>query len=155
MTALFAHTDLNNVTEFKKCNGETINILEKIGSDYEDFGTKLLSDSEGNIMSEIKNDCKEKAMAIKREIIRKWIRGTGKKPISWETLAGVLESMGLTVLAQHIRQGTQGIDLCDKMLLGSVLSRQLYVYVKCSQLLCAYGWNWHYICGIYTFLQLQ
>ena len=95
--------------EFKKCNGETINILEKIGGDYEDFGTKLLNDSEGNIMAEIKNNCRGEAKAIKKEIIRKWIRGVGKKPISWETLAGVLESMGLVVLAQDIRQGTQGI----------------------------------------------
>ena len=107
-TALFAYTDLNNVTEFKKCNGEMIKILEKIGGDYDIFGIKLLSDGEGNIMAEIKNDCGGKAMAIKREIITRWIRGTGKKPISWETMAGVLGDMGLTVLAHDIHQETQG-----------------------------------------------
>ena len=68
-----------------------------------------MEDGEGNIVAVIKNDCKEKAMAIKREIIRRWIGGTGK-PISWETLAGVLQSMGLVDLAQDIRQGTQGSE---------------------------------------------
>ena len=109
ISCAFTHTDLNNVTAFKKCDGETINILEKIGGDYEDFGTKLLSDGGGNVMAEIKNDCRGKAMKIKREIFTRWIRSKGKKPISWETLAGVLKCMGLTVLAQEICQGPQGI----------------------------------------------
>ena len=67
-----------------------------------------MNDGEANIMAEIKNNCRGEAMAIKMEIIRRWIRGTGRKPISWETLACVLESMGLVDLAQDIRQGTQG-----------------------------------------------
>ena len=110
MPCAFAHTDLLNVTEFKKCDGETINILEKIGGDYSVFGIRLLNDGEANIMAEIKNNFTGEARAIKMEVITKWIRGTGKKPISWETLAGVVESMGLVDLAQDIRQGTQGSE---------------------------------------------
>ena len=68
-----------------------------------------MDDGEANIMAEIKNNCRGEAMAIKMEIIRRWIRGTGK-PISWETLAGVLESVGLVDLARDIRQGTQGSE---------------------------------------------
>ena len=110
IACVFAHTDLLNVTEFKKCDGETINILEKIGDDYSLFGIRLLNDGQANIMAEIEDNCRGEAMAIKIKIIRRWIRGTGRKPISWETLACVLESMELVDLARDIRQGTQGSE---------------------------------------------
>ena len=120
--------------EFKKCDGGKINILEKIGGDYENFGIRLLNDGEGNIMSEIKINCGGEAKAIKREIIRKWISGTGKEPISWETLAGVLGDMGHTVLAQDIRQGTQGSEKIMYMSEKAVSSHYL-----CACIFYTYG----------------
>ena len=104
------HADLVKITKFKKRDGKTINILKEIGRDYHNFGIRLLNNPEGNVMTKIKDDCRGEAEAIKIKIISKWIRGTGKKPISWETLAGVMESVGLKVLAQDIRQGTQDTE---------------------------------------------
>ena len=67
-----------------------------------------MNNPDGNVITKIKDNCRGEAEAIKIEIIRKWIRDTGQ--ISWETLAGVLKSMGLTVLAQEIFQGPRDTE---------------------------------------------
>ena len=87
---------------FIKQDKETINILQKIGGRYQQFGLKLLKDDDDNIMAEIKGDI----ASIKIEIITRWVNGKGM-PLTWESLAEVADSMGLTILAQDIREGTR------------------------------------------------
>ena len=105
---IFLPTDFNNIIEFKKRNGEMINILAKMGADYYQFGLKLLEDNDGNIMEDIIENCNGKPGRIKRQIVIDWVRGKGKKPITWETLAEVVSKMGLAVLAKDIREATTG-----------------------------------------------
>ena len=102
----FFHTDLLSVTGFKKTDGNKINILDKIGVEYDLFGANLLNDTDSSKMAEIKNDNRG-AAAIKRRIIEKWIRGGGMTPVSWGTLAEVVEDIGFPDLAQDIRDGAQ------------------------------------------------
>ena len=85
-----------------------INILAKIGADYHQFGLKLLEDTDGNIMDDIIENCNGNTGKIKRQIVIDWVWGKGKKPITWETLAEVVSTMGLAVLAKDIRKATTG-----------------------------------------------
>ena len=101
----FIHTDLLNISEFKLKTGKTINILNRITVGYDDFGTKLLNDTDGNKMAVIKNDTLGNAAKIKRKIIEEWIRGGGRRPVSWKTLATVIEIMEYVDLAKDIREG--------------------------------------------------
>ena len=55
---------------------------------------------------EIIYDCERKSSRIKLEIVKRWIRGSGRMPISWKTLADVVDSMGLKVLAKIVYQTT-------------------------------------------------
>ena len=41
------------------------------------------------------------------EVLKQWIQGKGRTPITWETLVKVLESIDLQVLAREINDSLQ------------------------------------------------
>ena len=45
---------------------------------------------------------REDPLEINIDILQMWIRGEGKKPITWETLADCLRDIGLSELAHDI-----------------------------------------------------
>ena len=96
-----AYTGLDTMT-FMKSDGETIDILQNIDN-VEEFGKLLLNDPDGTLVAEIMSDS-ESPEAMKQRIIGIWMDGYGERPISWETLAGIVEGMGLSDLAEDIRQ---------------------------------------------------
>ena len=55
-------------------------------------------------MAVIKNDTLGNAAKIKRKIVEEWIRGGGRRPVSWKTLATVID-MEYVDLATEIREG--------------------------------------------------
>ena len=59
---------------FKTNDGRTLNILTRIGSKYENFGTCLLDDHEGDKMDIIIHDHRN-AEAKLYTIIKKWLAG--------------------------------------------------------------------------------
>ena len=80
-----------------------INIIEEIGTKYYDFGINLLQDDTGAKMDAIVDECRDNAIKINRKVLSKWIRGEGKQPVSWITLATVLDKCRLKKLAKTIR----------------------------------------------------
>ena len=74
---------------------EDMNIIEQIGNGKM-FGVLLLNDRRGNIVESI--DDKD----FKFEILRRWIRGSGRTPVTWGTLVEVLKEAGLKTLAGDI-----------------------------------------------------
>ena len=92
--------------ELKVKDGGNINVLERLGTDYERFGIKLLKDSYGDAVAEIKDD-QRTARKIKREIARQWLRGKGQQPVTWRTLVMTLEDIELRQLAKDIREALQ------------------------------------------------
>ena len=92
--------------ELKVKDGRNINILERIGTNYERFGIKLLNDSNGDAVAEIKHDQKT-ARKVKREIARQWVSGKGKQPVTWRTLVMTLEDIELRQLAKDICEALQ------------------------------------------------
>ena len=79
-----------------------IDIAEEIGSDYEKFGILLLEDKTGNKVKNIKVSEHEDPLLITVEILRQWLIGKGKEPVTWQTLLKCLEATGLNVLAKNI-----------------------------------------------------
>ena len=79
----------------------TINIPQEIGSKYYHFGLHLLDDPNGTRVRNIEHDYRE-IEQINTEILREWAIGTGKKPVSWQTLTQVLHDIELGVLASEI-----------------------------------------------------
>ena len=91
---------MKNIIAFKLKNGVTINILDKIGDDFDDFGKKLLNDA---LMKMIKYEFggHQDPMII----VDMWMAGRGRRPVSWETLVTVLYDIGYVDFAKDIHEG--------------------------------------------------
>ena len=89
-----------------KRNGEEVRVLERIGRDYKRFGIELLEDANGDKMDEIREN-NSRAADMRMEIMRGWLRGKGKKPVTWRTLIEVLRKIELKVLADDITDALQ------------------------------------------------
>ena len=83
--------------------GSPVDIIETISTKYRKFGTFLLQDDNGGKMKEIIKECREDTYDINQEVLRRWLNGEGKKPVSWATLATELERTGLSELAREIQ----------------------------------------------------
>ena len=79
-----------------------IDIAQEIGTDYEKFGTLLLEDKTGNKVNNIKASERDNSLLITVEILRQWLQGKGKEPVTWRTLVTCLRATGLNVLAENI-----------------------------------------------------
>ena len=75
-----------------------------MGTKFVDLGLNLLNDDDGTLVDQIKADCHYKSANIVAEISTRWVRGTGKQPVTWRTLTQALSSIGLTKLASSIEQ---------------------------------------------------
>ena len=98
--------NLGELEDLKTRGGESINILQRIGTDYERFGIRILADETGDKIEEIKDE-QTAASKIKRAIARQWLKGNGKNPVTWRTLVEVLDNMGLRELTKEIREALQ------------------------------------------------
>lgn len=97
---------LPKLLSFQRKSGNKINIAQKIGTKYFDFGVQLLCDETGEEVDAIVLKCREDAEQINREILKLWIRGKGNcKPLSWNVLIDVLNDIGLRTLATDIVDG--------------------------------------------------
>ena len=80
-----------------------IDIAEEISTKYHDFGLLLLNDHYGTRVRNIELKHREDAKRINKEILQEWAIGSGKKPVSWQTLTEVLCDIGLCTLASEIK----------------------------------------------------
>ena len=86
-----------------KFGEDHVDIIEEIGDRYHKFGTFLLEDKRGSKMSALEKEKHENAEDINTAVLTRWIRGEGRKPISWATLASVLDECQLSTFADIIR----------------------------------------------------
>ena len=98
--------NLGELEDLKTRGGESINILQRIGTEYEKFGIKILVDKTGDEVEEIKDE-QTVANKIKRTIVRRWLAGKGNNPVTWRTLVEVLDSMELREVTKEIREALQ------------------------------------------------
>lgn len=95
---------LPKLIRFKAKNGSTMNIMKRIGADYQSLGILLLNDDDGSVTGQIVSQFQLNGYNITQEILKRWIQGQGEKPVTWGTLIGVLEDIGLSVLANEIKE---------------------------------------------------
>jgi hypothetical protein len=79
-----------------------VNLAEKIGVKYRDFGVLLLEDKVGDLISAIASNQRGNPCDINRETFEHWLKGTGRQPVTWTTLVEVLGDIGLHKLADDI-----------------------------------------------------
>ena len=79
-----------------------VNLAQKIGTGYENFGILLLRDVDGDCTEAMVRELHERAEDINKRIFRLWVKGKGLQPVSWATLVGVLKDIGLDTLAREI-----------------------------------------------------
>ena len=74
----------------------------EIGTNYEKFGTLLLEDKKGNKVKNIKVSEHGDPVDITVEILKQWLQGKGRKPVTWQTLIKCLRDTNLNVLVANI-----------------------------------------------------
>ena len=79
-----------------------LNISRDIATKYFEFGTFLLDDSIGSRVRNLEHQHQRNAEQINTEILRQWVNGSGKKPVTWATLVEVLRDIELSTLADNI-----------------------------------------------------
>ena len=85
-------------------SGAKINIPQRIGTKYSQFGVQLLNDKTGEEIDAVVAKCREDAERINFEILKLWVRGKGK-PLRWDVLIETLKDFGLGTLAADINDG--------------------------------------------------
>ena len=79
-----------------------INIPQEIGTKYHNFGLFLLEDDTGAWIHSLAHKHMKDAEQINMEVLRHWITGRGKHPVTWRTLTQVLHDIELRTLAGEI-----------------------------------------------------
>ena len=78
-------------------------IIVEIQNDYEKFGIQLLQDDKGNIVAGIERMKRGDPGDITVEILRLWLQGKGRKPVTWQTMVECLEDTNMHVAADYIQ----------------------------------------------------
>ena len=76
--------------------------MQEIGPHHSALGPLLLNDDTGAVTADIIRGNHHNANAINQAILRRWLQGEGKKPVTWSTLIDVLRDMDLSELAQAV-----------------------------------------------------
>ena len=79
-------------------------IVAEIQNDYGYFGTILLEDKNGNIVKGIEKAKREDPVDVTVEIVRQWLQGKGRKPVTWQMFAECLKEANLHVAAEDIER---------------------------------------------------
>ena len=78
-------------------------VVVEIQSDYLKFGIQLLKDDTGNTVKGIETVKRGDPGDITVEILRQWLQGKGRQPVTWQTLVDCLQDTNLHVTADYIQ----------------------------------------------------
>ena len=76
--------------------------MEEIANGYENFGINLLDDSNGNRVKSIEIEKRGEPAGITVEIVRRWLQGKGRWPVTWRTFVKCLRESGLNFPADYV-----------------------------------------------------
>ena len=79
-----------------------VSVRTEIGTKYFDFGVHLLDDTTGSKIQAMEKEFHNNAAEINQRIFMEWLQGSGIRPVSWQTLVGVLRDIQLNTLADKI-----------------------------------------------------
>ena len=105
LNSTLPQTDLPTLTECLRFQGRErrINLPQEISVKYYQFGCHLLDDGTGATIRSIAHKHRDDAEQVTLEILKEWITGRGKHPVTWKTLAQVLQDIDLSTLASEIK----------------------------------------------------
>ena len=84
-----------------------LNIVERTASHYAKLAMHLLCDVNCDTIASLEKQFQRDPEIIATTVYKKWISGTGKKPISWRTLIDVLREIRLISLAEEIENALE------------------------------------------------
>jgi len=93
---------LPELLKFACTDGRVISIPVQIAAKYVQFGAFLLDDRDGSRVEIMAHKHLNNSEQINTEILQKWLTGSGKQPVTWATLAEVLNDIQLSTLADEI-----------------------------------------------------
>ena len=79
-----------------------LELPERVGNNYSNFGIFLLEDRTGNRMDAIEDEYRGKPERITRKILQEWVGGRGAA-LTWETLVKTLRDCKLIVSADEVQ----------------------------------------------------
>ena len=94
--------NLPELISFTCANGTVLSIPSQIGTRFFQFGPLLLKDRNGTIVDNIVHRHNDDPERINTEILKKWLNGSGKQPVTWEILTETLIECNLVTLAKDI-----------------------------------------------------
>ena len=111
------HDTVNNPPKFRALTAfptrhGTINIPQEIGVKYQDLGSQLLDDPTGVKVDSMEHKHGRDSLQINTAILKEWLRGQGRRPVSWRTLIEVLRDIELHALAGVIEEACSA-DVMD------------------------------------------
>ena len=80
----------------------TFDVMERIGINYSDFGMFLLQDHDLTKVSALELTWQRASLPICRDIMKDWVQGKGKLPVTYATLLHCLRDADLHSLAKDI-----------------------------------------------------
>ena len=84
--------------------GSRVDLAERVGTHYFKFGVLLLQDNNGDVVSAFEKELGRNASEINQAILRRWLQGKGRQPVTWDTLLAVLQDIGLNSLAKQVKE---------------------------------------------------
>ena len=81
---------------------KNLDIIQRTSTSYTKLGMYLLDDDNCDIVDSYKEKYKNDPVEIVSAVYKKWISGTGRKPVTWQTLVDVLREIELNSLAGDI-----------------------------------------------------
>ena len=99
--AHYLQPTMQDLIAFPAIDG-TLNIPQQISTKYKQFGVILLEDGEGALVDGIAHKNLNNPEEINIDILTQWLRGKGRKPVTWRTMISTLEEIGLKTLAEDI-----------------------------------------------------
>ena len=92
-------TDLSILVDGVK---KSVSITQKTSTCYTKLAMYLLDDDNRDIVDGFKEKYHGDPEEIVTAVYKKWINGTGRKPVTWQTLVDVLREIELSSLAAEI-----------------------------------------------------
>ena len=77
-------------------------IVVEIQRHFRKLGIQLLQDDTGNTIEGIERKKRGDPSEITVEILRQWLLGKGRKPVTWQTLVNCLQDANLHITADYI-----------------------------------------------------
>ena len=81
---------------------KNLDIIQSTSTSYTKLGMYLLDDDNCEILDSLEESCCHDPVKIVTAVYKKWITGTGRKPVTWQTLVDVLRDIKLNSTADDI-----------------------------------------------------